>query len=277
MDYIAPNQVIRTMVDVGEKKAQLPPGQLIIRGFLAAALLGFATTLAYTFEIQTNVGVYGAIVFPVGFAMIILLGLELVTGNFALIPLAVIEKRVTVKEMLRNWFWVLFGHLLGGVFYGILMYITLTNGGITYDHALANKLVSVAEAKTNAYSGNGWNGMMTVFVKSILCNWLVSLGAVLALTSSSTIGKIAAMWLPIMTFFGQGFEHSVVNMFVIPAGMMLGADVTMADWWLWNQIPSTIGNVLGGFLLSGLALYAIHMYKPKEAATLKKTNANHEA
>ena len=277
LDHIAPNQVIRTMVDIGEKKAKLPPEQLVIRGFLAAALLGFATTLAYTFEIQTNVGLYGAIVFPVGFAMIILLGLELVTGNFALIPLAVIEKRVTVKEMLRNWFWVLFGHMLGGIFYGILMFVTLTNGGITYEHSLVSKLASVAEAKTNAYSENGWNGMMTVFVKAVLCNWLVSLGAVLALTSSSNIGKIAAMWLPIMTFFGQGFEHSVVNMFVIPAGMMLGADVTMAGWWLWNQIPSTIGNVLGGFLFTGLPLYAIHMHKQKEKIIPGKSDSRHQA
>ena len=119
--------------------------------------------------------------------------------------------------------------------------------------------------------------MMTVFVKAVLCNWLVSLGAVLALTSSSTIGKIAAMWLPIMTFFGQGFEHSVVNMFVIPAGMMLGADVTMAGWWLWNQIPSTIGNVLGGFLFTGLPLYAIHMHKQKEKIIPGKSDSRHQA
>ena len=84
---------------------------------------------------------------------------------------------------------------------------------------------------------------------------MVCLGVVMALTSQSTVGKIAAMWLPIITFFGQGFEHSVVNMFVIPTGMLLGAKVTMSDWWLWNQIPVTLGNLVGGLLFTGLFLY----------------------
>jgi formate/nitrite transporter FocA (FNT family) len=98
----------------------------------------------------------------------------------------------------------------------------------------------------------GGEGMALVFIKAILCNWMVTLGAVMAFTSSSTLGKIAAMWLPIVIFFGQGFEHAVVNLFVIPAGMMLGADVGLADWWLWNQIPVLLGNFAGGALFTGI-------------------------
>ena len=71
----------------------------------------------------------------------------------------------------------------------------------------------------------------------------------------ATIGKMFAAGIPIFIFFGLGFEHSVVNMFVIPTGMMLGAKVSVADWWLWNQIPVTLGNFLGGWLLIGLPLY----------------------
>ena len=63
------------------------------------------------------------------------------------------------------------------------------------------------------------------------------------------------MWLPILTFFGQGFEHAVVNMFAIPAGMLFGADVSLAQWWAWNQVPVTLGNIVGGLLFTGLALY----------------------
>ncbi len=92
-------------------------------------------------------------------------------------------------------------------------------------------------------------------MKAILCNWMVTLGVVMAMTSTSTVGKIVAAWLPILTFFAQGFEHSVVNMFVIPTGMMLGAKLTFADWWFWNQIPVTAGNFVGGFLFTGLAFY----------------------
>ena len=77
----------------------------------------------------------------------------------------------------------------------------------------------------------------------------------MSLTSQSTVGKILAMWLPILNFFAQGFEHSVVNMFVIPAGMILGSQVSFSDWWLWNKIPVTLGNIFGGFIFTGLALY----------------------
>jgi formate/nitrite transporter FocA (FNT family) len=85
----------------------------------------------------------------------------------------------------------------------------------------------------------------------------------MAMTSTSTIGKLAGAWLPISVFFAQGFEHTVVNMFIIPTGMLMGAKVTVADWWLWNQIPVTLGNLVGGFTFTGLALYAT--YKPARA------------
>ena len=97
--------------------------------------------------------------------------------------------------------------------------------------------------------------MLTVFVKAILCNWMVSLGSVMGFASTSTFGKILGAWLPIFIFVSQGFEHSVVNMFAIPMGMMLGAHVTMTDWWLWNEIPVTIGNAVGAFVLTGATLY----------------------
>ena len=78
----------------------------------------------------------------------------------------------------------------------------------------------------------------------------------MAFVARSTIGKITAMWLPIMIFFALGFEHSIVNMFVVPAGILLKAPVSMGQWWWWNQIPVTIGNIVGGAVLTGLALYA---------------------
>src|SRR5699024_2690613 len=108
---------------------------------------------------------------------------------------------------------------------------------------------------------------------ALLCNWMVTMGAVMAFTSQSTIGKIAAMWLPVFIFFAQGFEHAVVNMFVIPAAMMAGADIGFGDWWLWNQIPVTIGNLLSGFVFTGLALH----YVTKEKAPLKASSSRRKA
>ena len=87
---------------------------------------------------------------------------------------------------------------------------------------------------------------------------MVTVGVVMSLTSTATLGKILAAWLPVFIFFAQGFEHAVVNMFVIPAGMLLGAKVTWQDWWMSNQLPATLGNIIGGFIFTALALYVTH-------------------
>ena len=140
----------------------------------------------------------------------------------------------------------------------------LTNFGATAPAGVAAQIIAIAQAKTIGYEALGFAGMVTVFVKAMLCNWMVCLAIVMTMTSASTIGKIAAAWMPMFIFFAQGFEHSVVNMFIIPTGMMMGAKVTVAQWWLWNQIPVTLGNLVGGFLFTGLAIYMTH--KPRTAA-----------
>jgi len=253
MPYVKPEAVVEHMVQAGTNKAKLPIKDLLIRGGLSGALLGFATTLAFTGTIQTRIGIVGALIFPVGFVMIVLLGLELVTGNFALVPLAVREGKITLGELLSSWGWVFVGNLMGGMFYAYLFTLTLSA-----DSDMAKQIIGIAEAKTLGYAKLGFHGMVVVVSKAILCNWMVTVGVVMALTSQSTIGKIAAMWLPILTFFAQGFEHSVVNMFVIPAGMILGAHVSIPEWWLWNQVPVTLGNVIGGLVFTGLALHLTH-------------------
>ncbi|CAM3697305.1 formate/nitrite transporter family protein [Marinicrinis lubricantis] len=269
MTYVKPTQVVENMVQTGAAKASLSIWQMLLRGFIAGAILAYATTLAFTATSQTGLGIVGAIIFPVGFVMIILLGFELVTGSFALIPLAVLEKKATVVQMISNFFWVIVGHVLGCLFYAVLYYATTTNMGHVDDSVLATMIAGIAESKTLSYSALGASGLLLVFIKAILCNWMVTLGAVLPMTTQSTLGKIVAMWLPIMAFFAQGFEHAVVNMFVIPAGMMFGADVTVGDWWLWNQIPVLLGNLVGGFTMTGLFLYLAHL---KKGSTLPVTS-----
>ncbi|WP_042202218.1 formate/nitrite transporter family protein [Paenibacillus camerounensis] len=255
MDYVKPNEVLSSMIEAGKTKAELSIMQLIVRGGLGGAILACATTLAYTAAAQTKLPMIGALLFPVGFVMIILLGFELVTGSFALIPLAVLEKKTSTTRMLNNFFWVIIGHLIGCAAYAALYGLTITKMGTDMSNPMIQTLISTSEAKTTAYKSMGADGLGLAFIKAILCNWMVTLGAVMAMTSKSTAGKITAMWLPILTFFAQGFEHTVVNMFVIPAGMMLGANVSFADWWIWNGIPVLLGNLLGGVLFTGLLIY----------------------
>src|SRR6266403_3426273 len=184
----------------------------------------------------------GAILFPVGFVMLALLGLELVTGNFALLPAGVMAGTVGVARLLRNWAWVYAGNMIGSVLYAALFYLAITNWRTGNGGAVADLMKVAAQKKTLAYVTLGGSGWTTALVKGVLCNWMVTIGAVLAMVSRSTVGKVVAMWLPIMTFFAHGYEHSIVNMFVIPAGMFFGAPVSLRQWWLWNQVPVTLGN-----------------------------------
>ena len=235
MDYVKPADVAVAMAEAGERKLALSPRDLLIRGMLSGAILGVATSLAFTGAVQTNVLLVGALIFPVGLICIVLLGLELITGSFALVPLPWLDREATGGAVLINWGWVFIGNLIGSVAYGALLAIALTNMGTAAPTGVAARIVQIAELKTIGYSALGFAGMVTVFVKAILCNWMVCLAIVLAMTTSSTVGKIACAWMPVFIFFAQGFEHSVVNMFIIPTGMMMGAKVTVADWWLWNQ------------------------------------------
>lgn len=264
MDYAKPSDVVASMVDASLKKLALAPRDIMIRGAISGALLGAATTLALTGALTTGQPLVGALIFPVSLVMIVLLGLELVTGSFAIIPLARLEGKASWNAVIANWSWVFVANLVGSIGVGALIAISLTNMGKIEVAGVAARIVAVAEAKTIGNAAIGTAGMVSVFVKAILCNWLVCLGVVMAMTSTSTVGKIAATWLPIFLFFALGYEHAVVNMFVIPTGMMLGAKVSVSDWWLWNQIPVTLGNLVGGFVFTGLALYVT--YKPAKPA-----------
>jgi formate/nitrite transporter len=260
MDYIKPADVAVSMIDASARKLALQPRDLMIRGILAGALLGAATTLAFTGTATTGQPIVGALIFPVALSIIVLLNLELVTGSFALVPLTRLEGKASWGAVIANWSWVYLANLIGSLVFGVMIAGSLTNMGKIEVAGVAARIVAAAEAKTIANEAMGAAGMLSLFVKGILCNWLVSLGVILAMTSNATIGKIVATWLAIFLFFALGFEHAVVNMFLIPTGMLLGAKVGIYDWWVWNQIPVTLGNIVGGFICTGLALYST--YKP---------------
>ena len=254
MDYIKPSEVAETFFANAVAKSKLSISQLLLRGFLSGALLGFATAVAFTSTAQGLAPIVGAILFPVGFAMIILLGLELVTGNFALIPAAVVSGDVGLPSALSNLIWVFLGNLLGGCLFAYLYTAVQTQFHHVPAVGPAALMVAAAQAKTIAYQHLGVAGWWLAFVKAILCNWMVCMGVVMGMTSRSTLGKIAACWLPVFTFFSLGYEHAVVNMFLLPAGMLMGAPLGAREWWIWNQIPVTLGNFTGGLLFVGLPM-----------------------
>ena len=260
MDYVKPHDVVKSMLAGGALKLSLPPRQLILRGMLAGAYLGIGTSMAVTAAVETGYWIIGSLLFPFGLALAILLGAEIITGSFALLPVAAVDgqKNSGLRHVLANMGWVFLGNLLGSIVYAGLFAIALTTAGDAQINAVGTKLIAIAEAKTNYYVSHGSSGLLAAFTKGILCNWMVSLAVVAAYMSTSFSGKMLAIWGPTMLFFSQGFEHAVVNMFLIPIGMMLGGNINISTWWLWNQIPVTLGNLVGGMLFTGLAIYFVH-------------------
>ena len=266
-DYVSPKELLQETVQLAKKKSELSVPDMLIRGLLSGAFLGYATSLAVLVTSQGLPPIVGAILFPAGFVMLALLGLELVTGNFAVLPVGALGGTVSFGRLLRNWAWVYLGNLIGSLLYAGLFYLAITNWHTGDGGAVADLLKQAAQKKTLGYAALGGSGWALALVKGILCNWMVTIGAVLALVSRSTVGKIAAMWLPIMTFFALGFEHSVVNMYVVPSGMLLGARISVTQALFWNLLPVTIGNVVAGAIFTGMALYATYAARSAPAAS----------
>jgi formate/nitrite transporter len=261
MSYVKPNEFVKTMVDAGESKLFMAPRDVLIRAYMAGAILAIAVALAVTAAVQTGYPIVGALIFPVGFCILNLLGFDLLTGVFALVPLALFDKRpgADMKGLLKNWGLVALGNLLGALTTAVLIAIAWTFAFSAEPGAAGKAIAKAAEARTLGFAEHGMAGMFTVFVKGILCNWMVSVGVVGAMLSKDVIGKVIAMWMPILIFFGLVFEHAVVNMYLFPLGMMMGADITVGDWLIWNEIPVILGNLVGWLLLTGMVLYATHL------------------
>jgi len=260
-DNLNAAEIVIEALAAAEKKARLPVSSMLLGGFMSGAYLGFAASVSYTAVAQGLPPVVGAILFPMGFVMLVLLGHELVTGNFALLPMGVAAGRIGWPALARNWVWVYAGNLAGGLAYAALFWVALTTAGTTDAGPVGQVVAALAAKKTLHYAAAHATGWTAAFIKGVLANWMVTVGTVLAFSARSTLGKIAAMWLPITIFFALGYEHCVVNMFAVPAGMFFGAPITLADWWAWNQAPSTLGNIVGGALFTGLPLYYGHRRK----------------
>ncbi len=251
------SDVIHDLEQASVTKAALDIRTMLLRGGLSGALLGFATAFAFLAFDGISGGaaqLLAGAVFPVGFAIIVLLRLELVTGNFAVLTVGTLGGKTSIGETLRNWSWVYLGNLLGSIFFGFLLAVVMTQAFSLTGGYLAEKLVAVAESKTLAYQAVGGHGWATAFTKAILCNWMVAMATVLGIIVKPVPAKIIAIWLPLWTFFALGFEHAVVNLFVIPTGMLLGADIGMGQWVVWNALPVTLGNLVGGVILTGMLM-----------------------
>lgn len=257
MTYVKPAELVTTMIDAGQTKVLLSTRDTIVRSIMGGALLTLAAAFAVTVSVTTGIPLLGAILFPVGFIMLYLLGYDLLTGVFVLGPLAWFDRRpgVTIGGVLRNWGLVFLGNFIGAFTVAVLMAIVFTNGFTTPPNEVGVAIGHIGEGRTVGYAEHGAGGMLTLFTRAVMCNWMVSTGVVLAMISKDVPGKVIAMWMPIMLFFFMGFEHSIVNMFLFPSGLLLGAEFTIGDYLIWNEIPTVLGNLVGGLVFTGIPLY----------------------
>lgn len=218
-------------------------------GILAGVYIGFGALLMLSVGgacpglAATNPGlkaiVSGVFGLPCGLLMVLLAGAELFTGNTALVTAALIERRATASQLLKSLSVSYLGNLVGSL---ALAALAFHAGMLGPEHAAAKAAV----AKTSL----AW---VPAFVRGILCNWLVCMAIWLATAATTLPGKALAVMFPIPAFVAMGLEHSVANMFIIPAGILAGAPVSWSAFFTANLLPVTLGNTVAGAVCVALA------------------------
>jgi formate/nitrite transporter len=269
MSTKAPPEIAQTMCEVGCKKTQLKLGKMFVLAILAGVYIGFGGQLMTTVKVglSTTLGTgfssfLGGAVFSVGLMLVVIGGSELFTGN-NLITIACCSKRATVGGLLKNWGVVYIGNFVGS----LLLVLIVFGGFYAYRDpgSMGSLALTIADAKVNL-------SFIEALCRGILCNWLVCLAVWLAASSHDTVGKIAAIFFPIMAFVAMGFEHSIANMYLIPVGLFLkdfagltaSANLTWAGFIQYNLIPVTIGNIIGGAFFVGVIYWYAYMQGKKE-------------
>ncbi|KAF0134690.1 MAG: response regulator receiver [Candidatus Saganbacteria bacterium] len=247
--------------------------KLIILGIMAGFYIGFGGAIAtlVSSDAAKFVG-YGlsrffvGAVFSVGLMLVVIAGAELFTGN-NLMLMGVLEKRVKLNQVLYKWGVVYAANFIGSIFLAWLMY--QSNLWKSNDFATGIAALKIANVKI----GLTW---MEAFIRGVLCNILVCLAVWMALSCQQTVGKIWAIFFPIMTFVALGFEHSVANMYFIPLGIFLkgsgaaaaaGLDLANLGWrnfFMNNLIPVTLGNIVGGAFFVGALYWLVYVRADKK-------------
>ncbi len=275
LGFMIPEEILEKFRHISKSKINLPIYKMLLLGFLAGAYIAFgaqlATMVGHDASKFLGVGfakfLFGS-VFSVGLMLVVIGGAELFTGN-NLIVVGVLTKKATWSGLFRNWFWVYIANFIGSIVVVYLMFYTdlwKTNNFGVGTFALKIGLAKVHLTWTEA------------FTRAILCNWLVCLACWMAISAKDIIGKIFAIYFPIMAFVASGFEHSVANMYFVPMAIMLkgqsplvlasGVSSDMLSGLTWNNfivhnlIPVTLGNIVGGALL--VATIYVLIYWKKE-------------
>lgn len=245
--FLSPLEISKNLQDIGERKASARISELFIFGILAGIYIAFGANVATvvlsggTLDAGLAKFLAGS-VFSVGLMLVLIPGSELFTGNI-LMAIGFIYRKYSFLRVLRNWLFVYFGNLLGAVIIAWLVFksgFLVVNGNLTAIGAVAAR---IAETKLQL-------GFTEALCRGILCNMLVCLAVIMCIASKTVTGKIFGIYFPIMAFVASGYEHSVANMYFLPAGLFAKGEFISGFFSMFNNlIPVTIGNIIGGLLI----------------------------
>jgi len=270
VDAYTPKEIAARIEKAGVSKSLSDPIRVMALSILAGAFIAlgavFFTVVTYdSGHIAAGLmRLLGGLVFCLGLILVVVAGAELFTGN-NLIVMAYVDGKVSFCQLMKNWLIVYTGNFIGAL--GILLLIYLSNHWLIADGAVGAKAILIANAKVNL----SW---VEAFSRGILCNILVCLAIWLCFAGRSVVDKVVAIIFPITAFVAMGFEHSVANMYFIPAGLvamqqpdlvtMAGAGIdltslTMSGFLMHNLLPVTLGNILGGSVFVALFYWFIYL------------------
>jgi len=243
MGFKDPKAITETATTTGVTKAKNPWDKALVAGFLAGAYIALAGLLAITVSAGLDPKIWGTVptliagsVFALGLILVVIAGSELLTGNMALVPLAIYRGRAGVGQLFQNFTWVMIGNLLGSLF--VAYFLAVQSGVITAEMPLA-RLTEIATAK--GVKETEWE----IFLRALGCNWLVCLAVWMALAAEDIAGKVLAIFFPIMAFVAMGFDHVVANMFFLPAAIFAGVEGIGWGDALHNWLFAFLGNLVG--------------------------------
>lgn len=263
MAYRTPSEMAKAVVESSVTKANADFASLAILGFLGGSFIALAGASAQTVSLGLGswagagtVRFISGLIFSVGITMVIIGGAELFTGN-SLMIIGLCERRITLARLLRSWIIVYFSNFLGALlvawlYYGSELWMTPGMGIAT---GFVNSALSKAEL-----------AFWPAFARGVLCNWLVSMGVWMSYAAADVTGRIIPTAMAVSAFVMFGGEHSVANMFYLPAGFMIRARMSAlpAPSIFRNMASVTLGNIVGGGLLVAAVYWAAYLRKGRK-------------
>jgi len=252
---LSPTRTAIALVEMAVAKHNTRYDKTFLKAVFAGVMLSFGGLLdliisggspGLTASNPGIVKVLGGFVFPVGLVMIILQNFDLLTSNLMIFPMAAIKRAIPWWGVAVNWIIVTFGNLAGSLLFAAVL--AKADGLVTADPYLSYvKSFAVAKAVTPDW--------YQIFLRGIGCNWLVCVAVWQATAAKETMSKVIATWFPIWVFVACGYDHVIANMFSLPLGIMLHADLTTAYYIKKSLIASYLGNIVGALLVGLPAVY----------------------